>query len=349
MKFRFEPLVVAIFLIGSVCLFALFNASKPRILILHSQSKDALWVKNINDGLNRILGKRNDYTVSWYYMNTKNHPETEFKRNAGILATNMIESFKPDLIIACENDAQMYAADKYVNNPKINIIFAAIEGSAESYGYNQATNVTGIYTRNPLFSLKKLIAELRSIDGKPIGVRTVFIGDKSDAATLASKAIKAMDWSPLKLVGLKNVETFDEWKLAVAEASAKSDVIVLMNYHNILQVKGGNKLVEGTEVLKWTESHSKAPILGMGGYMVEDGGMLSLAPSGFEQGEVAARLAKTILDNGTHPEDIPQVMPHQYLIYIRQSLLDKRNIVIPNVYEAFARATNNYFSSDDEM
>jgi hypothetical protein len=40
--------------------------------------------------------------------------------------------------------------------------------------------------------------------------------------------------------------------------------------------------------------------------------------------------------------DIPQAMPRQYLVYMRQAAMEKRGLKLPDIYEAFSRASNNY-------
>lgn len=179
-------------------------------------------------------------------------------------------------------------------------------------------------------------------EGKPLGRRIAHIGDESSSVIEDSKIIETMDWSPFKLVSSRHVATFDEWKKAVMDASRGADVIVISNYHKILRKKGDKLPVPHSEVMKWTEEHSKVPVVGMGGFMVEDGGMFAVGASGFEQGETIAHMAEKIIDKHVKAGDIPQVMPRQYLVYIRQSEMDKRRLVLPDIYEAFSRASNNY-------
>ena len=71
--------------------------------------------------------------------------------------------------------------------------------------------------------------------------------------------------------------------------------------------------------------------------------MFAVGASGFEQGEISARMAIEVLDRGAIPKDIPQAMPRQFLVYIRHSLMAEHGISLPPLYEAFARASNNYY------
>ena len=334
--------LVVIFLILTVSLLAWFKLSQPKILVIQSYDEDYAWTRDVDIGLRRVFDGNLRYKVQWHYMDTKKHTDSDFKKRAGLLAIREIETFRPDLIIAVDDDAQKYAVKNYANNPKINIVFAGLNGSAEPYGYNRAANVTGIYERKPLRSLRDALLEIRDKDGKPLGKRIVFIGDRSDSVLDDSREIEAMDWSPFKRVDMNLVTTFDEWKSAVTAASGKADLIVLANYQNILRVQGEKKFVPPSEIMEWTESNSKIPVVGMGGYMVETGGMLAIGASGFEQGDVIARMAEAILDHGIPPKDLPHAMPRQYLVYMRQAVMEKRKLTMPDIYEAFSRASNNY-------
>ena len=94
--------------------------------------------------------------------------------------------------------------------------------------------------------------------------------------------------------------------------------------------------------IEWTEANSSIPLIGTASFFVEDGGMFAIGPSGFEQGEVAAKMAIRILDDEVVPSDIPVAMPQQFIVYMRRSTMVKRGIALPRMYESFARATGNY-------
>ncbi|MCK9200424.1 MAG: hypothetical protein M0P59_00250 [Gallionella sp.] len=334
-------LVVA-FLLLVVLLLFWFKASQPKVLVIQSYDTDYAWTRDIDTGLRRVLDGNLHYKVQWHYMNTKRQPDADFKRRAGVLAAREIGRFRPNLIVAVDDDAQKYAVKEYVGDPEVAIVFAGINGSVEPYGYHRAPNVTGIFERKPLRSLRDTLAELRDRNGNPIGRRIVHIGDRSGSVMEDSKEIEAADWSPFRLAASHHASTFDEWKRAVVRASAEGDLILVSNYQSILRAEGGKDSVPPAEIVAWTEDNSSVPVVGLGGFLVEDGGMLAIGASGFEQGDVIARMTNTILDKGMRPGDIPQVMPRQYLVYMRQAVMEKRGLKLPDIYEAFSRASNNY-------
>jgi ABC-type uncharacterized transport system substrate-binding protein len=337
--------LIAVFLLLSVGLITWFKLTQPRILVIQSYDPGYGWARDIDIGIRRVLDGNLRYKLQFHYMDTKRHTDRNFRERAGKLALHEIEEYRPDLIIAVDDEAQEYAVKRYAGNPSVSIVFAGINGpDVAPYGYDKAANVTGIYERKPLAKLKDALSALRDKAGRPLGRRIFVIGDRSDSVVEDSKPIESMDWSPFKLVDLKMVETYDEWKTAINDAALRADIVIIANYHNVAREAGGKGFVPGKEIMGWTEANSRIPVVGMGGYMVEDGGMLAIGASGFEQGDVIARMAVRILDKGVRPKDIPQVMPRQYLVYMRQSALEKRGLSLPDIYEAFSRASNNYYA-----
>jgi ABC-type uncharacterized transport system substrate-binding protein len=71
--------------------------------------------------------------------------------------------------------------------------------------------------------------------------------------------------------------------------------------------------------------------------------MLSVGVSPFEQGREAARMARQIIEKGTPPKEIAIMTSQQYVVSFRQSALDRRRMQMPRIFEAFARATDNYY------
>lgn len=74
------------------CLLVIVNINKPRILVLHSYNNDFSWVTAINEPINRILGG-GTYSLRYHYMDTKRHPDDQYKAKAGIEVRNVIKEW----------------------------------------------------------------------------------------------------------------------------------------------------------------------------------------------------------------------------------------------------------------
>lgn len=340
---------MAIFLIGAMVLLVGYNASKPKILILQSYDTDYSWTREVDVGIRRVLNKyQGDITLRWYYMDLKRNPWPNAKVNAGIAARRVIEEWKPDVILAVDDNAQEYVTMHYINHPTINIVFSGVNGDMKDYGFDkpEVTNVTGILERNPLSMMKEFVLDYVKQKGLPADhvARVTVLGDDSEAVNLAVRQMRKFDWAPVK-VDIKQLKTYDEWKQAVTASSEAADFLIAINYRGLRRVAGENKLVPVKEVVDWTENNSPVPIMGPYGFYVDDGGMLSIGTSPYEQGEVAAKMALRIVKEKIPAGRIPPEATKQFVIYLRESRLKEAKFSLPPIFEAFARATNNYIEA----
>ena len=337
-----------VFIIGALVAFIAVNTSKPRVLILHSYDTEYIWVRDINTALNRTLGNK-PYILRWHYMDTKRNPDDAFKQRSGVLARRIIDDWRPDILIAVDDDAQRYAAKFYINDPRMKIVFAGINGKIEPYGYDKANNVTGILERKQWRGVKNLIMEsVRPRVPAERPVKIAYIGDQSGSVKEDTRFLEQFDWKPFILHRSKLVKTFDEWKAEAKRANAEADVLLTTNYRRIqVSADDPKKFVAPEEIVKWTEDNtSQIPVIGTNGFYVEDGGMMAIATSPFEQGRVAAEMAIAILEQKADPKSLPVQATQQFIAYMRADRMAQNNFVVPQVYESFSRAMNNYFEPD---
>ncbi len=343
MKRRLTQWLSGLFIFLTLSLVIVHNAATPRILVLHSYGPDYSWTRDVDVGLRRVLPREGSVLLRWHYMDLKRHPWPEAKVSAGVHAREVIDSWRPDIILAVDDDAQEYAAKYYVDNPKRTIIFAGTNGSVTPYGYDEATNVTGIFERLPLQALKDTLLHAGFKKAKNTPLRLLEISDDSPTVHRDEEFIRAYNWEPVRFLGSRLVDTFDDWKKVVLEAQNKADVLLTTNYRALARSRQDSSLVPPKEVVAWTMSNSTLPMVGCNGFFVEDGGMLAIATSPFEQGEVAATMAMKLIVKKVAPRTIPVASTKQFLVYMRPKQLTSHRLSLPPLYEAFARATHNYF------
>ncbi len=177
-------------------------------------------------------------------------------------------------------------------------------------------------------------------------VRIAYVGDTSGSVREDTAFLEAVDWAPFKLTQSKLVKTYDEWKAEIRRANEEADVLITTNYRRIQETADDPKrLVDPSELVKWTDgcNAGKSSVIGTNGFYVEDGGMIALATSPFEQGEVSARMAVDILEKHKDPKSIPVQSTQEFIVYLRADRVRSNNFKVPRVYESFARAMNNYF------
>ena len=69
----------------------------------------------------------------------------------------MIDETQPDIILAVDDDAQNYVARYYINHPHIRVVFAGVNNDPAEYGFDRASNVSGILERLPIDALKETL------------------------------------------------------------------------------------------------------------------------------------------------------------------------------------------------
>lgn len=322
-----------------LCVFLVTGSiNKPRVLVLHSYATDFSWVTDIDKAIARVLEKK-PYSIRYHYMDTKRHPDAAFKQKAGLTARNMIASWKPNVIIAVDDNAHQFVCKYFINDPNINIVFTGLNGTPEQYGYDKAANVTGVLERIPYSALKEVFLQVIKTENRSI----IHISDSSETSQYIHDELVSFDWAPLKLVDSIQIDTFEEWKQTLGEISDKADFLLVTHYHTIVRSDKDQTVVPPREIMNWTMQNTKMPTIGCWGFNVEDGGMMAVGVSPFEQGELAAQMAVDIIDNGKSPGEIPVKLNQLYVMYLRESGLKAHNVELPMIYEAFARATNSYF------
>lgn len=332
------------FLLAMISFAVVFNVLKPRVMILHSYHSDYAWTRDIDVGLRRVTDGWTNYAVNWHYMDTKKHNDPRWLNRAGIIARRAIDQVDPHVLIAVDDLAQELAAKYYVNHPHIQIVFAGVNGEIAPYGYVGAKNVTGIYERKQLAAVQEAILALESkkTDAK-LHPRVLYLLDPSPSMQKDRSFVDQFDWQPLLYTGSLVANDFEHWQQIVLKLADRNiDYLLIANYRKLPHSSSDTSLAKPQEVMEWTEMHSPIPVIGVNVFNVEDGGMLSVGVSPYEQGEVAAKMAQRILREKVHASAIPTVFNKLSVVAIRKQAMQRRGIQLPAVYEAFGRATAHY-------
>ncbi len=341
----FDRLMAGLFL-ALFAIYIVYQVSrKPRVLILHSYGTDYSWVTQVSEGINRVLAGK-PYSIRWHYMDTKRHPDAAFKQRAGQSARDVIEQWQPNVIVTVADNAQALVGRNYVNDPRFAVVYSGMFADPGEYGYDRATNVTGILERWPLDVIRRGILEI-FVDNqpgrrKPLRVR--HIGDASETVSFLAGQIGAFDWGTDLQVVTVQVATFKDWQREIAIANDQADLVLFSLYHTLLREGKETEVVPPGEVMAWTQANLRKPNVAGWGFSVEEGGMMAIGVSALEQGTEAARMVVQIIDDGKKPSQIPSISSRQFLIYLREPQLAKYHVKVPQIFEAFARATNNYYT-----
>jgi len=342
-KQTISKILSLLFLVSIFVTAVIVNSLKPRVMILHSYHPDYAWTREIDVGLRRVADSWVDYTVTWHYMDTKKHKDKEWLNRAGIIARRAIDRADPQVLIAIDDFAQSLAAKYYVDKPGLSIVFGGVNGTVDAYNYNEASNVTGIFEHKQLQPIKETVLTIeRGRKDAKINPKLIYLMDPSASIKRGRAKIDGFTWGPIQYDGSIIARNFEQWKEIVRTEGKEVDYILVSNYRKLPKSPNDKNFMDPKQVMTWTESNSPVPVIGINSFNVEDGAMLSVGVSPYEQGEVVAKMSEKIIDEGIPANQIPFQKNKMYIIALRKESLHKRNIALPTIYEAFGRATEHY-------
>jgi ABC-type uncharacterized transport system substrate-binding protein len=303
-----------------------FKGSGPiKIFYLSSNMPGFAWSDdNINSFVD-YFGKANiSIEVKRFYMNA--FDITIDKTLRGIEAKKAIDEFKPDLIYATDDLAQLEVISKYYCNSRIPVVFSAINMDPESYGYDKSRNIAGVLERE---QFKNAVSYLRQI--YPHVRKIAVIADSFDQWGIVIERFKkqAAEIPDIEFVGWHRFASVDDYRKAVLDYQDKVDAIIMLP-PNTIQYANGTQNTQA-EAVKWVVENSKLPEITFWGQLVYLGDFAAVYISPFEQGEVSARIAKAILIDGKAPSSFPFEATNQNIKYFNLARaktlgLDKKDI-----------------------
>ncbi len=271
--------------------------SKPlaesRVLLVHSYHPEYPWVATITRGVQETL-EGNGVEFEVFYMDTKRKTDERWKVRAGELAEQKVEEYKPDVVIAADDNAQQYFAMKYIGKP-LPFVFCGVGADPSKYGY-PASNITGVLERPHFRSTLEYAHALRPI-------KRIAVMSSNDPTSVAAFAFMKEDYIDTEVVEWNLVSDFDKWKETVKRYNETVDAFVIRSYQTVKQ-PGSRENVAPREVMAWTAKHATVPTLAFHDFEIEDGVLMGVVKSGEEEGRKAARYAVEIL-KGTPMSSLP--------------------------------------------
>ncbi len=346
MNIKHKLVIPVVLIIALFSFFAKFNSQRQDILVIHSYFSDYSWTNDVTEGMQQVFGGKTFFKVHYHYMDTKRHSSPEFIRKSGAMTRKMIDSMQPKIIICIDDNAQRYVGAYYKNDPNINVIFGGVNAKEGSYGYDaSAKNVTGIYERIPFEGLKETINMVAASQGKHGEFKIAHLSDTSATVKKDDGHFHAFDqWGNIKLQRSRLVATFSEWKKEVLSANKELDFLVVSNYRTVSRhADNPEEHVSPAEIMKWTVENATIPVIGINAFVAQDGGGIAVAASPYEQGEVTAQMALDIIEHGKKASDIPSQKTEQFVVGINQSVLDKTETNLQQIYTAFSKIAKRFY------
>jgi ABC-type uncharacterized transport system substrate-binding protein len=284
------------------------NLSGKKVMFLNSYHEGYEWSDDIEKGVRKVLGPTGA-RLELHRMDTKRHQDEKFRREAGERARAAIEAFRPDLVIAADDNAVKYVLVQHYKDARLPFVFCGVNWDASKYGL-PFQNATGM---EEVALVKELLDNLGVYArGKRVGFLTV------DSETERIEGPWYTKQLGLRFARESYVKTLADWKAEFARMQDEVDVLLLGNYSGI------NDWNEA-EASAFALEHTRVPSGGMYDFMMPYA-MLGLVKVAEEQGIWSAKAAVDILQ-GTPPAKIAVVQNKQGKTMINLKLAQKAGVV----------------------
>lgn len=258
-----------------------------KVVWVNAYHKGYAWSDGIEAGLHNVLDGTG-VELKVIVLDTKNHPDKAFGEAAGAKAAAEIQAYKPDVVIASDDNSQKYLVVPFLKGAGIPVIFNGVNWDASPYGYSPADGVTGIVEvelPDQMIALLKAYAK-----GNRLGYITI---DTETERTITNVYNQRFFNGQMKTYWVK---TQDEFKAAFITAQTELDMLIMGN-------NAGSDKWDAAEMQQFVVDNTVIPTGSINDWMAPYS-LLTLAKSSNEQGELAAQDALLIL-GGTPVKDIP--------------------------------------------
>jgi ABC-type uncharacterized transport system substrate-binding protein len=275
-------------------------AERNRVLVVMSYHQEMPWENDIRLGIETELGVSPD--IRYVYLNAKNDPAGGPER-AGE-AWRVFQEFRPDGVIAADDDAQSLFVVPYLKNRMPTpVVFCGVNADPGRYGY-PASNVTGIVERA---HFRESIAFMQQLTP---GARSfAFISNDNPTGRGYAEQIRRESGSyPIQSYTVRLVKTMDEAVAAVRDMKKNNDALFLIAMEGLTS-RDGRPLAEKESFRVLTRSFGK-PVIGMNEFNIRFGLLCAVVKTGQEQGQTAARMLLNIV-RGTPVSAVPIVRNQQ--------------------------------------
>jgi ABC-type uncharacterized transport system substrate-binding protein len=298
--------VLLTFLVGSTAFAADYSGKK--VLYIDSYHAGYPWSDGITEGVQDAL-KGSGVELKIIHMDTKRNKQKEQIEQAALVAKGVIESFRPDVVIAADDNASKFLVMPYYKNASLPFVFCGLNWDASNYGYpySNATGMVEVALIEPLLNNMKSYAK-----GDKIGYLS------SDVLSSTKEAVYYKKLFGISFAEEKHVGTFADWKAAFKEMHENMDMVIVGNNSGIPDWNEA-------EALAWAQANTKV-VSGTVYDFLTPLSVMGLTKVAQEQGIWSGKTALEILD-GKSPSSIPIVQNKKGEIFANVQLAAKAGVV----------------------
>jgi ABC-type uncharacterized transport system substrate-binding protein len=313
----------------SLMLFSLISinpcpALASKCLFISSYHSGYAWSDGVERGLRKTLNGVCE--IIQFDMDSKRHKEEESIKHAAVVAKTIIEEWKPDVVIAADDNAAKYLIQSYYKDAPIPFVFCGINWDIRDYDLPYS-NTTGMVEVAPIgLLIHKAIDILGGAQSALyIGADTLTERKNLERFTTASKDHNITLASRL-------VSSTQEWINAYAAGQMYDFIIIGSN--------SGIKDWDTDTIKQFVLTHTHKLSTTNHGWMMPYT-LLGFTKNPEEQGVWAGNAALAIL-KGVKPSNIPITSNKKWDIWINEDILKSSSIHIPeDLFRIANKASNN--------
>lgn len=287
-------------------------ASAAQCLYVSSYHAGYEWNDGIEAGIDNVISDQ--CTLDKFYLDSKRNKDPAFIKGMAKNAMQHIEQTKPDVIIACDDNASKFLVVPYLKDAEVPVVFCGINWTIKPYGY-PFTNITGIVEISPI---KLLIEKVINTTGDP--KHGIYLAPDVISQNKEFELNKTLYAERDIKITPRFVQTMKEWSDAYQQASQEADFIIIGN-------NGGINDWDDEQAKETVRQSSRVFTITNYDWMARYA-MLAMTKMAEEQGEWAAQSALAILD-GLPANQIPIVVNRRWNIYVNPELLKQTGINLP--------------------
>jgi ABC-type uncharacterized transport system substrate-binding protein len=300
-------ILTVIFITSSITIASAANYQGKKVLFIDSYHSGYDWSDGVTSGVQEVF-QDSGIKLKIHRMDTKRNRSEEFKKEAAQKAKAVIESFKPDLVIASDDNAAKYLIEPYYKNSELPIIFCGLNWDASIYGFPTA-NITGMVE---IELLAPLIKQLRKYAK---GDRIGYLGLHTlTAQKIVENHTKLLD---VKYHKVYFVENFSQWQEKFLRFQKEVDILFI---GNPLGMADWNE----DAFIHFARKHTMIPTGATASWRMPYT-LLGYLRIPEEQGRWAAQTTLRILA-GEKPSAIPVVSNKEGKLVINQAISEKLGI-----------------------
>jgi ABC-type uncharacterized transport system substrate-binding protein len=272
------------------------HAASPKVLVVHSYHEDQKehvveMTKGIEETLDGVACQ-----LRFVHMDTKRNTSEEWKRAAGQQAKLVLADYRPQVVIAMDDNAQQYFARDYAGAPGPPwFVFSGVNAEPALYGF-PAVNVTGVLERPNVLESIELLLKIR-----PEVKNVLIMADKSETTDFLIAYCKTLRL-PVTVVAYEQPLTLEAWKAVLEQYHTQIDAVGLYVIRTIARSATDPAKVPEQELVRMINEHYQLPTVGFYDSAAESGILCGVSVSMREQGRAAGQIARELLE-GKKPVD----------------------------------------------